>query len=101
MTPWFAVVIGSAMVFSWKFLGYLLPAKFLESKWLSRLSGYLTIALLSGLVGVQTLTSGNKIEFDARIPALLAAAILLKVKAPFIVVVISAAAIAGLLRLTF
>lgn len=101
MTPWIAVVIGSAMVFSWKFLGYLLPAKFLESKWLTRLSGYLTIALLSGLVGVQTLTSGNKIEFDARIPALLAAAILLKVKAPFIVVVISAAAIAGLLRLAF
>lgn len=95
------MVIGSAMVFSWKFLGYLLPAKFLESKWLTRLSGYLTIALLSGLVGVQTLTSGNKIEFDARIPALLAAAILLKLKAPFIVVVISAAAIAGLLRLAF
>lgn len=95
------MVIGSAMVFSWKFLGYLLPAKFLESKWLTRLSGYLTIALLSGLVGVQTLTAGNKIEFDARIPALLAAAILLKVKAPFIVVVISAAAIAGLLRLAF
>lgn len=95
------MVIGSAMVFSWKFLGYLLPAKFLESKWLTRLSGYLTIALLSGLVGVQTLTSGNKIEFDARIPALLVAAILLKVKAPFIVVVISAAAIAGLLRLAF
>ncbi len=95
------MVIGSAMVFSWKFLGYLLPAKFLESKWLTRLSGYLTIALLSGLVGVQTLTSGNKIEFDARVPALLVAAILLKVKAPFIVVVISAAAIAGLLRLAF
>jgi branched-subunit amino acid transport protein len=99
MTPWVAVVIGSVMVFSWKFLGYLLPAKYLESKWLTRLSGYLTIALLSGLVGAQTFTSGNKIEFDARIPALVVAAILLKLKAPFIVVVVIAAATAALLRL--
>lgn len=99
MTPWVAVLVGSAMVFSWKILGYLLPAKFLESKWLTRLAGYLTIALLSGLVGVQTFTSGNKIEFDARVPALVVAAVLLKVKAPFIVVVIAAASTAALLRL--
>ena len=101
MNTWLAIVLGSLAVFSWKFLGYLLPARLLESKALTKLAGFLTIALLAGLVGVQTFTGGHQLEFDARIPALLVAVALLKLKVPFIVIVIAAGTTAALLRLAF
>ena len=101
MNTWLAIVIGSVAVYSWKFLGYLLPARMVESKVLSKLAGFLTIALLAGLVGVQTFIGDGKIEFDARIPAFLVAVLLLKLKSPFIVIVITAGLAAALLRLAF
>jgi hypothetical protein len=44
------------------------------------------------------ITSGSQIIFDARIPALAVAALLLRFKAPFIVMVAAAAAVAALIR---
>ena len=107
MNSWIAVLAASVAVFSWKFLGHLVPRKFLESKFLQELAGYLTIALLAGLVGVQSFVSINSttgqqaVVFDARFVALIVAAILLKLRAPFLVVVLAAAACAALLRLVF
>jgi hypothetical protein len=44
------------------------------------------------------LTSNGSIQFDARIPAIALAALLLRFKAPFIVMVAAAAALAALIR---
>jgi hypothetical protein len=107
VNSWFAILAASTAVFSWKYFGHLVPRRFLESKFLQKLAGFLTIALLAGLVGVQTFvgtnskTSGPEVVFDARFAALILAAILLKLRAPFIVIVIAAAATAALLRLAF
>ena len=101
MTPWLGVILGALAVFSWKFLGTVLPARLLESKVLARIAGFLTVALLSGLVGVQTFVTGNRVEVDARLPAILIAALLLKLKVPFIAVVLASAVIAAMLRLAF
>ena len=101
MNTWLAIVIGSAAVYSWKFLGYLLPARMVESKVLSKLASFLTIALLAGLVGVQTFIGDGKLEFDARFVALFVAVLLLKLKSPFIVIVIAAGLTAALFRLAF
>jgi len=107
MNSWFAVIVASISVFSWKMLGYLVPRKLLESKSLTKLSGYLTIGLLAGLVGVQTFsassqkTSEHFLVIDERFAGLIVAAILLKLKAPFIVVVIVSAAVAAAIRLAF
>jgi len=107
VNSWIAVLAASVAVFSWKFLGHLVPRKFLESKFLQELAGYLTIALLAGLVGVQSFVSSNSttgqqsVVFDSRFVALIVAAILLKLRAPFLVVVLAAAACAALLRLVF
>jgi branched-subunit amino acid transport protein len=107
MNSWIAIIAASAAVFSWKFLGHLVPRKFLESKFLQKLAGFLTIALLAGLVGVQTFigtnsaTAKQEVVFDARFAALIVAMVLLKLRAPFIVIVLAAAATAALLRLTF
>ena len=57
------------------------------------------VALLSALVAVQTLGDGQAIVVDARIPAVLVAAGLLLLRAPFLVVVVAAALTAALLRL--
>jgi hypothetical protein len=107
MTTWTAIFLGSIAVYSWKLLGHLVPTRILESKFLTRLAGFITIALLMGLVGVQTFVVGateqepTQLVIDARVLALGSAALLLVLRAPFIVVVIVAAAIAALSRQLF
>lgn len=99
MSLWMGIFVAAAAVFSWKIFGYFVPHTVLDNPRVSRIAGLLTVALLSALTGVQMLTSGSTIAFDARIPALLVAALLLRFKAPFIVMVAAAAAVAALLRL--
>jgi hypothetical protein len=48
---------------------------------------------------VQTLGAGQAVVVDARVPAVLVAAGLLMLRAPFLVVVVAAALVAALLRL--
>jgi len=50
-------------------------------------------------VAIQTLTTESQWDFDARIPAVLVAVLLLALRAPFIVVVLSAALVAAGLRM--
>ena len=56
------------------------------------------VPLLAALIGVQTVGDGNHLVLDARVPALAVAAILVWRRAPFLVVVLAAAATAALLR---
>ena len=93
-----AILIASAAVYSWKFFGYLVPGRFLEKPLVSRITSLLTVALLSALLATQAMTTQSQIRFDGRIAALVVAAVLLKFRAPFLVVVMAAAAVAALLR---
>lgn len=99
MSLWFGIIAASLAVYSWKIFGYLLPSSILNNPALARIANLLTVALLAALLGVQGFTSGTQIEIDARAPALLVAALLLFLRAPFIVMVASAALVAALLRL--
>lgn len=92
------VIIASLAVFSWKILGYLIPQKWITDG-IRAFSERVTVVLMTALVAVQTLVTGNQVEFDARVPALGVAAILFALKVPYIVVVIAAAATAAGLRL--
>ncbi len=91
------VIIASLAVFSWKMLGYLIPQKWITDG-IRAFSERVTVVLMTALVAVQTLVTGNQVEFDARVPALGVAAILFALKVPYIVVVIAAAATAAGLR---
>ena len=95
---WAAVLIGAAGTFSEKLLGYLLPGRLLENTSVRRITGYLPICLLSALVAVQTFSTGTTLEIDARLAGVGAAVVALMLKAPFLVVVLVAAAVAALLR---
>lgn len=101
MTLWLIVIIASLVCLSLKVAGYLVPASFLEKPSPARIANLLTVALLAALTAVQTLGSGTRIVVDARVPALAMAAVLLALRAPFIVVVIAAAATAALIRALF
>lgn len=101
MTLWAAVLISSALVYSWKFFGYLVPERLVSSPKIKELASLLTVALLAALVGIQTFGSAEGIVLDARLPALLIAGVLFYLRLPFIVVVSAAAVIAALIRLIF
>lgn len=99
MTLWTAVLVASLICVAWKTLGYLVPPRVLDAPRPARIADLLTVALLAALVAVQTLGAGQAIVVDGRIPAVLAAAGLLALRAPFLVVVAAAALVAALLRL--
>lgn len=101
MTMMLAILVASAAVYSWKIAGYLVPERWLSGDQIKRISSLLTIALLAALVGVQGFTTSGQISFDARVPALVLAAVMLKLRAPFIVTIGAAAGLAALLRLWF
>ncbi|MBU4465587.1 MAG: AzlD domain-containing protein [Actinobacteria bacterium] len=99
MTLWNAVLVASIVCVVLKTLGYLVPPRFVEAPRPARIADLLTVALLAALVAVQTVGAGQAIVVDARIPAVLVAAGLLALRAPFLVVVAAAAVVAALLRL--
>jgi hypothetical protein len=101
VTVWNVVLLASVLALALKIAGYLVPASVLERPTPSRVATLLTVALLSALVVTQTIqgSGGHPVAVDARLPALGVAAVLLVLRAPFIVVVIAAAVVAALLRL--
>jgi hypothetical protein len=99
MTLWVGVLLASALVYSWKLLGHLVPERFVKNPSIRSLAALLTVAMLAGLVGVQTFVSSEGVTLDPRAAALAVAAILFYLRVPFIFVVITAAAVASLLRM--
>lgn len=91
------VVLASLAVYSWKLLGYLLPAKVI-TPWIRAFSDRVTITLLAALVGLQGIAVGSELQLDARLPALLVAGFLLWLKVPYILVVLAGALTASGLR---
>jgi hypothetical protein len=98
MTWTMAILVAAALAFALKLAGHLVPSEWLSHPLLARTANLVTVGLLAALVAMQGLTTGKAIELDARIPALAVAAVLLWRKAPFIVVVVAAAIVAGGLR---
>jgi hypothetical protein len=95
---WFAILAASAVVFALKLVGHLLPEHWLAQPRVARIAALVTVALLSALVAVQAATAGRSLVADARLPALVVAAVALAQRAPFIVVVVLAAVTAAVLR---
>ncbi|MDH6237155.1 AzlD domain-containing protein [Cryobacterium sp. CG_9.6] len=98
MTIWQIVIAASIAVLAIKFAGYLVPVRVLSRPAPARIADLLTVALLAALIAVQTLGTGQAIVLDARVPAVLVAALLFWLKVPFIVVVLAAAVVAAAIR---
>lgn len=98
MTAWQVVLVASTLCAAIKLVGYSVPHAALERPAPARVANLLTVALLSALIAVQTLASGTGMVLDARVPAILVAALLFAARVPFIVVVIAAAGVAAAVR---
>lgn len=95
---WVAVLGGSLLAYAAKLIGYVLPTSALDRPLVRRITGFIPIAMLAALVAVQTFATGTALMIDARLAGLCAAVIALLLRAPFLVVVLVAAATAGILR---
>ncbi|WP_442684049.1 AzlD domain-containing protein [Stenotrophomonas sp. JC08] len=99
MMLWGWILLGCAAAWAIKFAGYLVPVRWLQSPRMSRVAGCLTIGLLASLTAMNTVSAGTGLALDARLGALIAAALALVLRLPFLVVVLAGAAAAALLRL--
>jgi hypothetical protein len=98
LAVWWAVLAASVVVLATKVVGHLVPRALLERPRVVRTAALVTAALLAALVAVQTATADGALVLDARFAALLVAAVALLLRAPFVLVVLLAAATAALLR---
>ncbi len=98
---WIATIGTSVLAFLIKYSGTLIPNKVLESEIVRKINALLPIAMLSALVAVQAFANKKELMIDHRAAGLVVAAIALKLKAGFPVVVGSAALVSALIvRLT-
>lgn len=94
---WIAVIGTSAIAFALKYSGYSVPEKWLSHPRIQNVNALIPIALLSALVAVQTFTEKSMLMIDQRLLGLSVAIVALFLKAPFPIVVISAAASSAML----
>lgn len=88
---WLGVIGTSLIAFLLKYLGHSIPEKYVSNPGALRINTLIPIALLSALVGVQTVTEKGQWVIDQRLAGVAVALIALSLKAPYFVVVISAA----------
>ena len=96
---WGWLLAGEAVCYLLKLSGYLVPQRLLDSPMLVKISSSLTIGLLASLVMANTFASGQQLALDARLASLVAAVVALRLRAPFLLVVVIGAAAAALTRL--
>lgn len=95
---WGWIVLGGVLAFATKLAGYLVPARWLEKPAVIGAAGALTVGLLAALTALNTFAQGRTLVPDARLGALLVAALALWARLPFLLVVVLGAAAAAALR---
>jgi branched-subunit amino acid transport protein len=95
---WAALIGLGCAAYALKALGPLLLGEREVRPDVAGVLALLSIPLLAALVLVQTLDGGERLVADARLPALGVAAVLVWRRAPFLMVVLAAAATAAALR---
>jgi branched chain amino acid efflux pump len=96
---WLAIAVGCVGCFALKLVGLSLPRRVVEQPVVKHIAELLPVALLTALIATQTFTSGHHLQLDARAAGLVAAAIAVRFKAPFLVVVALACLVTALVRL--
>lgn len=94
---WIATLGASALCYLLKFLGYSLPDSILNNPRIQRINTLIPIVLLSALVAVQTLTLESQVVIDHRLAGVAVAAIALKMRVSFPLMMISAALTSALI----
>lgn len=99
MTLWGLVLATAVGCYAFKLAGYLMPDRVVEHPRVRAAVELLPVALLSALVVVELLADGRHLDADgARLAGFAVGAVAVWRRAPFLVVVVSAALTAALLR---
>jgi branched-subunit amino acid transport protein len=98
MSIWLGVILAALVVWALKTLGYLIPQRLVRGALITRMAALTTVALLASLVVAQAIQNDSALVIDARVPAVAVAGVLLAIKAPFWVVLVSAGVVAAGLR---
>lgn len=100
MNLW-VLVLGTVLgCYLLKLAGYLVPARLLDHGPVRRAVELLPVALLAALVVVEAVSAGSAYDFDGpRLAGFAVGAVAVWRRAPFLVIVVAAAATAALLRL--
>jgi branched-subunit amino acid transport protein len=96
---WAPLLVAAAACYAIKLSGLSLPQRFLQDPRIQRTVPLLPVALLAALIAVNTFSTGTHLVVDARAASLTVAGIAVLLRAPFLVVVVAAAATAALVRL--
>ncbi len=99
MSVWAALLSAAAACYALKLAGLSVPPGLLEHPVAERVADLLPTVLLSALIAVQVLGSGNALVLDARVVGLAVAVVALLLRAPFLLVVAAASLAAALVRL--
>jgi uncharacterized membrane protein len=99
VTNWVAMLVTAVGCYLLKLAGVFVPERWLEGERVAQVLTLLPVALLAALAAVQTFATGDHLVIDARVAGVAAAIVALRLRAPFIVVVVVAAATSALLRL--
>ena len=95
-TLWAATLITSAICYLLKVLGYSIPNRILNHPRIQRINILIPVVLLSALVAVQTLSNKKEIIIDHRLAGVVAAALALRFKASFPIMMLIAALVSAL-----
>lgn len=95
---WIAIGLTALGCYGVKLLGLSMPAGVLERPVVKRLAALVPIALLAALTALQTFGTGVRLTVDARTAGLVAAAVALLLRAPFLVVVATAVLVTAAAR---
>jgi hypothetical protein len=92
MTIFWVATLGTSLVaFLLKYSGHSVPERWLSHPKIQKINALIPIALLSALVAVQSFSKDSQVVIDQRLVGLCVAIAALMLKAPFPVVVLSAA----------
>lgn len=97
-TSWIAVLGSCAIAYGLKVSGYVVPQRLLDKPLVRAAAALFPVALLSALLGLQTLITNSAFHIDARVPAMAAAVVALRLRWPFLAVVAVAAVVAAVTR---
>ncbi|MDO5092276.1 MAG: AzlD domain-containing protein [Propionibacteriaceae bacterium] len=96
---WGWVILASLACLATKLAGMLVPRRLLDDERTVITMAGMTIGVLAGLIGISTFTTGREVMVDARVAALIVAGVALRLRAPFLLVVVLGASSAALVRL--
>jgi branched-subunit amino acid transport protein len=95
---WPPILLAAGACYLIKLAGLSVPERLLSGDRTRRVAALLPVALLAALIATQTFSHGSGLSLDARAAGLVAAVIAVRLRAPFLLVVASAAATTALLR---